>query len=257
MSSEWKTVESNRKSKKVCEVHIPQPQQQVRPPQVRQPTRQQIENERREKWEQRRHQKIDEYNKEFPLLPGSRDLVPDAQKIAYIDGKFAAKKEADHKAYLEREARRQAKRQRDQEFAAVREQRHIENMIEKWGAHRWYRMVEHTNDDCNTAYSLRVQEEEREWRMEYLRRERESRWEEEEKNRKIEREKYIAEQTANMSQHQKETWIDEFVEQELEELEDAAYAEGNRMYESYLNWEAQKIEDNERLEAWNAKHQKK
>jgi len=249
MSSEWTVIESNNRKSKVIEVPaIPQYQPQVR---------RSKEDERREKWEKTRQQKIDRYNAEFPLLPGSKDLIPDAQKIAYIDTKIAAEKEASHKAYLEREARRQAKRERDEKKAAIREQHHVENMIKKWGSHRWYNMVYYTDDDCDTARKLRYEEEEEEYRRDAMRDEWMARMEEEDKKREIEREKYIAEQTANMSKQQKQRWLLDLEEEEMDELEEGAYREGEIMYEAFLTSERRRIEDKKRLDAWNAKHGKK
>lgn len=244
MSSEWTVIKSNNHKSNVIEVHVPQYQPQVRISK---------EDERREKWEKNRQQKINRYNAEFPLLPCSKDLVPDAKKIAYIDAKIAAEKEANHKAYLEREARRQAKRERDEKNAAVREQRHVENMIEKWGAHRWHNMVYYTNDDCDTAYKLRREEEEEEYRREAMRDEWRARMEEEDKKHEIERKKYIAEQTANMSKQQKKRWLQDLEEEEKLELEERAYSEGEIMYEAFLDFERRRIEDQKRLDAWNAK----
>ena len=242
MSIEW-TIKTNNRKSKVIEAPILQYQPQVRP-----------SDERREKWEKKRQQKIDRYNAEFPLLPGSKDLIPDAQKIAYIDAKIAAEKEASHKAYLEREARRQAKRERDEKKAAIREQQHVENMIEKWGAHRWYNMVRYTNDDCETAYALRREEEEEEYTREAMRDEWRARMEEENKKLEIEREKYIAEQTANMSKQQKKRWLEDLEEEEELELEEGAYREGEIIYEAFLGFERRRIEDQKRLDAWNAKY---
>jgi hypothetical protein len=82
---------SNDRRSNVIENQSPQPQgQHVRL------SREQKENMRREKCEASQ-QKIDRYNTDFPLLPVSRDLVVDAQKIAYIDAKFAAEKEDQQK----------------------------------------------------------------------------------------------------------------------------------------------------------------
>ena len=83
MSSEWTIVTGNKRNIKVVAkqpVAVVEKKAEVR--QVR-PTREekiQKENEKRERWEQNRQKKIDEYNAEFPLLPGSKDLVTDTQK---------------------------------------------------------------------------------------------------------------------------------------------------------------------------------
>ena len=119
MSTEWTIVTGNKRNVKVAKQPVAVVEQKAEVRQVR-PTREEKikkENEKRERWEQNRQKKIDEYNAEFPLLPGSKDLVTDATKIAYIDAKIAARKEANHKAYLEREARRQKKAKREAEKA--------------------------------------------------------------------------------------------------------------------------------------------
>jgi hypothetical protein len=158
-------------------------------------------------------------------------LVPEATKIAYIDAKIAARKEANYKAYLEREARRQekakranAKARREAELAVIAEMEHVKDMIEKWGAHRWYRCVAYSEDDCDTAEKLRYEEEEREWRREQLEREQEEEEERREAIREAEKQKYIAEQTANMSEREKERWIRDYEYEEMRILEDQVFS---------------------------------
>lgn len=328
MSTEW-TIVSKNKCVVKQQVSIVERNPHVRPSFEEKCQR---EIERREKWEQKRQHKIDEYNAEFPLLPGSKDLVTDSQKIAYIDAKIAAKKESNHKAYLEREAKRQEKaeraariaklnadnvekakqraeydewlRQRDIELAEkyrleqakkdaeiaekkrlkqakkdaeeykrkyeeaarkielekIAEKEHVQNMIEKWGAHRWYRMVAYTDEDCWAARDLRAEEEDRERYLDYLEEQREKEEERLEKIREAEEEKYIAEQTANMSKIEKEMWIDDFRLQRMRDLEDEVYSYWDSIYWNSRQQEKidreQEREDKERLDAWNAKHKK-
>lgn len=259
MSSEWTIVKRNVKVAKQPVAFI---EKNTEVSQVR-PTREekiQRENERRQQWEQRRQKKIDEYDAEFPLLPGSKDSVPDAKKIAYIDAKIAARKEANHKAYLEREARRQekAKREaekakREAELAELAEKEHVQDMIEKWGAHRWYRCVAYSEDDCDTAQRLRDEEELREWRMEQYEREQEEEEERREAIYQTEKQKYIAEQTANMTEREKKQWIQDYEYNEMLELEDQVFSYWDSVY-----WHSQKQEreDKERLDRWNAKQEK-
>ena len=262
MSTEWTIVTGNKRNVKVSKQPVAVVEQKAEVRQVR-PTREekiQKENERLQQWEQRRQKKIDEYNAEFPLLPGSKDLVADAKKIAYIDAKIAARKEANHKAYLEREARRQkkAKREaekakREAELAEIDEKEHVKDMIEKWGYHRWYRMVAWTEDDCDTAERLRHEEEEREWRMEQYEREQEEEEERREAIRQAEKEKYIAEQTANMSEREKEQWIRDYEYEEMRILEDQVFSYWDSVY--YDNMRQERA-DKERLDRWNAKQEK-
>jgi len=271
MSTEWTIVTGNKRNVKIAKQPVAVVEQKVEVRQVR-PTREekiQKENERRQKWEQRRQKKIDEYNAEFPLLPGSKDLVPDPKKIAYIDAKIAARKEANHKAYLERETRRQEKAKREAEKAKreaeiaeaeakrqaelykIAEEQHVKDMIEKWGSHRWYRCVEYSDDDCDTAERLRDEEEEREWRMEQYLREQEEEEERREAIRQAEKEKYIAEQTANMSEIEKERWIWDYEYEEMRILDDQVFPYWDSVYYDNMR------QDKERLDRWNAKHEKK
>ena len=233
MSTEWFTVAKNNKVSKVPAVEKPV----VKKPYINyREQAQKREDEKKQKWEASRQRKIDEYNSEFPLLPGSKDLITDAKKVAFIDARIAAKKEADKKAYLEREARRQA-----------RQQRHVQNMIEKWGAHRWFIMVEDTKDDCATAQELR---NEHEWKETCRYYDEMERFEKECREYSENRAKYIAEMTANMSESQKQEWIDNYNFEE-DEYDMVVCEEAQRMYDK------QKQEDDARLEAWNLKNKKK
>lgn len=261
MSTEWTVVTRNKRNINVAKppvgtcnmsrldkttLHI----KDVRPTREE---KNQRENNKRERWEQNRQKKIDEYNAEFPLLPGSNDLVTDATKIAYIDAKIATRKEANHKAYLEREARRQKKSKRQAELAEIAEKEHVKDMIEKWGSHRWYRCVAYSEDDCDTAERLRDEEEECEWRMEQYEREQEREEEKREAIRQAEKQKYIAEQTTNMSESEKKIWIQDYEYNEMIELEDQVFSYWDSVY-----WHSQKQEreDKERLDRWNAKQEK-
>jgi hypothetical protein len=250
MSSEWTIVTGNKRNVNV----VVEQKSEVRP------TREenfQKENNKRHQWEQRRQKKIDEYNMEFPLLPGSKDLVSDAQKIDYIETKRATKKEADQKAYLEREARRQAKAKRNTEIAHAKakreEEEHVKTMIEKWGAHRWYRKVAYTEDDCDTAHDIREEEDEREWRLEEIERQQEDEEEKREEICKAEEEKYIDEQTINMSREEKGIWIEDYRYNEMIRLEDEVYSYWKTAF-SYI--EKQDKEDKERLVRWYANQKK-
>jgi len=266
MSSEWTVVTGNKRNVKqpisTCNMtRADKTTLQIK--EVRPSKEEQINQafDKREQWEQRRQKKIAEYDAEFPLLPRSKDSVPEATKIAYIDAKIAARKEANHKAYLEREARRQEKAKRaaekakrEAELYEIAEKEHVRDMIEKWGTHRWYRCVAYTEDDCDTAQKLRDEEEENEWRREQYERELELEWEKKEEIRKAEREKYIEEQTANMTEEQKRRWIFDFEYEEKLESDYAYQAQGEDWYRAYTKIEK---EDQERLDRWNAKHGKK
>jgi len=268
MSSEWTVVKRGNKKVAVVETVV---SEKVRQPKaeerkIREDKQKQWEarqQQNKANWEARREAKIDEYDREFPLLPGSRDTMTEAEKIAYIDAKRAAKKEADKQAYLQREARRQAKSKRaaekakrEAELAEMDEREHVKNMIEKWGAHRWYNMVWNTDDDCDTAQKLRDEEEEMEYKRERWYEEQERQWEKEYEQQKIADEKYIAEKTANMSEKEKELFISEFEEERMRWLEDGMEAEGEIWYHNFQIMEKQKKEDAERLAVWEAKNKK-
>ena len=94
-----------------------------------------------------------------------------------------------------------------------------------------------TEDDCDTAQRLRDEEEEHEWRMEQLERQWEEEQEKREAIRKVEREKYIAEQTANMTEEQKRRWIFDFEYDEEIEADYAYQAQGEDWYRDYKKME--------------------
>lgn len=257
MSTEWTTV--NRGNKNVSAVGTGTHgvrQTGMDKKTVHEKKRQQ----NRANWEAKRKAKIDEYDREFPLLPGSEDYTADSKKIAFIDACRAAKKEADKLAYLEREAKRELKRKKTAELNAIKEREHIKNMIEKWGAHRWFRMVPYTEDDCDTAKILRYEEEEMEYERERQLKEEERQWEEkwekEQEQQKIADEKYCAEQTAGMTQREKELWIYNFEYERMLRDEDAREIEGDMMYRDFLLMEKQRKDDAERLALWEAKNKK-
>lgn len=209
MSFDWTTVKRNTKVIKKPITENPQVRQQQVRPMSNRVDKTRRENEKRAQWEQKRQKKIDMYNAEFPLLPGSKDLVPDAEKITYINNKVAIKKEADHKAYLEREVRRQAKAKRKSELRRIAEEKHMENMTEKWDTSGWNI---YTNDD----YDI-IEEEDRKWYMEQLE---EEYYENQENIRRAEQEAYISEQTANMSEKEKDGWLADYSYRQIEMLSD-------------------------------------
>lgn len=188
MSSEWTIVTGNKRNIKVSTQPVAVIEKNTEISQVT-PTRQekiQIENEKRQK-------KIHEYNAEFPLFPGSKDLVTDAKKIAYIDAK-------------------------------------------------------------DTAQRLRHQEESCEWHMEQYEREQEEEEERREAIYQAEKQKYIAQQTANMTEREKKIWIQDYEYYEMLELEDQVFSYWDSVY-----WHSQKKEREykERLDRWNAKQENK
>ena len=267
MSSEW-TVVKSKKRVAVVETVVPKAVQASEKPIVE--NRKSKEEKQREweakqqenkaKWEANRQAKLDEYNAMFPLLPGSKDLVSDKNKIAYIDARRADKKEADRQAYLKREAKREEKRKlaakREAELEKIRKENHVPNMIEKWGAHRWFRMVEDTEDDCDLARQLRHEEQERDILNEMRYRERERKDKEEWEQQIINDQKYIDEKTADMSPEDKAKFIRFFEEEKLEWLEARVEAEGDLWHKAFMKEQRQKEEDAIRLAEWERKNKK-
>jgi hypothetical protein len=257
MSSEWTTVAKKNRIVKVDKQPIVSVQ--VRPI-IK------TESEKRAQWEQRIKKKNEkreqmeqwqkEYDREFPLLPGSKDMLTEAQKIAYINARNAARKEDNHKAYLLREEKRKAKRAREAEEREKKEKLHVQDMIEKWGAHRWHHRVFMTDDDCLTAAKLRDEDMERYYEEEYRFYEEERRWQEEWEREQIEEKKYIEEQTANMGKEEKRRWILDYEYQKEIELDNERDAESDRWYRDFEMMNKRDKEDAERLAAWEAKNKK-
>jgi hypothetical protein len=240
MSTEWTVVTGNGNKRSNVNGTKPQVIPEVKTNKI----------DKKQHWEATRQRKIDQFNAEFPILPGGKDLMTDSQKIVQINARIAAEKEANRKAYLVREARRQAKKEQAKKLSKIKEASHIQNMIDKWGAHRWYSMVECTADDCDAAYKLRCEKDECELRIEEFERHVDLELERKEKSLREEKERHIAEQTANMSESQKECWIERFLEEEVERLDCLAQAESETMYRNILIWENREIQDNNRLKMW-------
>ena len=97
---------------------------------------------------------------------------------------------------------------REEKEKEKKERFHVQDMIEKWGAHRWQNMVCMTDDDCLTAKNLRYEDEERYY--------------EEWKRERIEEKKYVVEQTANLSEKDKRLWILEYEHQKNCEIRSAS-----------------------------------
>ena len=123
---------------------------------------------------------------------------------------------------------------REEKEKEKKERFHVQDMIEKWGAHRWQNMVCMTDDDCLTAKNLRYEDEERYY--------------EEWKRERIEEKKYVVEQTANLSEKDKRLWILEYEHQKNCEI-DWDMDDSEMM-------QRQNKEDAERLAAWEAKNNK-
>jgi len=131
---------------------------------------------------------------------------------------------------------------------------HIENMIEKWGAHRWYRMVNNTEDDCPTAEKLRDEEAQRNYEEDIRERLEEKllKWEEE--KRYMAEQKYIEEQTANMDEEEKRLWMLDYKWKKDCEREDELDAASQISYKMAQMLIKQHDEDEARLAAWEAKN---
>ena len=190
------------------------------------------------------------------IAAASRDAKLVAQierETAELKEKAVAAKRAlsekKHQEYLEREARRQHKKRIAEELAKAKEDAHVADMIEKWGSHRWFRMVEGTEDDCRIADDLRYKEMEEEEREYYEMQEEEKKWQKEWEEVRIAKEKNISEARATMTREEFEefehqTWLDDMDE------EDAYFASG---HDHWRRVESQQRADAERLARWEKK----
>jgi hypothetical protein len=197
-------------------------------------------------WQQKRLLKIQKYDQEYPILPGTKDLVPEKIKVQWYDQQqelrrqqAQLRRQQEHQAYLLRKSKREDKLKQQKAL-------HIQNMIEKWGVHRWHRMVDRTDDDCDEAYDLRSQEEMEEY-------ERENRLKEQmEMDDKL-RQEYIDKSTLGMTPKQKEKWLNDFEEEEFLEMCDEVDYEWFPSYDYFDKLAQQKRRDQERLDLWNLK----
>jgi hypothetical protein len=190
-------------------------------------------------WEQKRLLKIKKYDQEFPILPGTKDLMTDALKIQWYDQQEELKRQQEHQAYLKRKAKRENKLQ-------IPKVHHIQNMIEKWGEHRWHRMVHGTDDDCDEAYKLRDQEEREEHQREMIMEERIT-------QERKERQEFIDKSTQGMTQQQKSEWLFDFEEEEYHEMCENFDTESNYIWKYVERVAEQDKRDKERLDLWNLK----
>lgn len=155
------------------------------------------------------------FDEDFPPLPGMESGTTEETK----QGWARLRKEIEHKKYLEKEARRKAKkeaaRKNAEKKARNEEERrrvHVDMMIEKWGSHRWFNMVEDTEDDCHEAARIRKEHyaSSVKWEAEF-----EERMEREEK----ERNELIAKKTANMTEEEKRDFIETLIYEEAEKMD--------------------------------------
>jgi hypothetical protein len=94
------------------------------------------------------------------------------------------------------------------------------------------------------------EEEEREFYEEQAERIRQAEYAEEEKRRLVEREKYIAEQTENMSEEDKYNWIKNFEYEEREEMWEWWDCNSYVYEDAYTQYEKRRKQDAERLSNW-------
>lgn len=201
----------------------------------------------------------------------------DAKLVAQIERETAELKEKavaakralsekKRQEYLEREARRQNKKRLAEEIAKAKEDAHIENMIEKWGSHRWFRMVEDTADDCRTACDIRYKKMEEEENEYYEMLEQEKKWQKEWEKQELEREEVRCKLEAEtekarrtMTQEEFEVWFDHNWD-ELIAYDDCDNYFDSLSYDYYqeerMRSQLQK-EDATRLARWEAKQKAK
>lgn len=145
------------------------------------------------------------------------------RETALINAEKEAKKrslaEKSRQDYLAREAKRQEKKRRAEETAKAKEEAHVADMIDKWDDGRWFRMVDNTNDDCETAEKLRWKENQEEFDLYYEMREQEKIWAQEFNEKEKEKEKLRQEAKATMSsrefaEFEHQEWLDEMDDEE-------------------------------------------
>lgn len=198
----------------------------------------------------------------------------DAKLVAQIEREnaelkekaFAAKRalvEKNHQEYLEREARRQEKKRIAEEAAKAKEDAHVADMIEKWGRHRWHRMVEGTEDDCRIADDLRYKEMEEEEREYYEMQEREKEWEKEWEKERVEKEELRCKWEASaekarktMTQEEFKVWLDHNYVDELDDDFDDLWGMSCDDYFHIERMRRQAQEDKARLTRWEEKQKK-
>jgi hypothetical protein len=192
----------------------------------------------------------------------------DAKLVAQIERETAefkekvvaakrALSEKKNQEYLEREARRQEKKRIAEQAAKAKEDAHVADMIEKWGRHRWHRMVEDTADDCRTAGDLRYKEMEEEEHEYYEMQEREKEWQKEWEKQELEKEEVRCKLEAEtekarrtMTQEEFEVWFDHNWEDDCDNYFDSLSYE--YYHEERMRIQVQK-EDAVRLARWEAK----
>ena len=166
--------------------------------------------------------------------------------------KEAKKRSLARQEYLAREAKRQEKKRRTEEAAKAKEIAHVEDMVEKWGSHRWFRMVDGTNDDCQIAEELRWKEDQEQFDLYYEMRQKEKKWAQEFKAKEKEKEKLRQEAKATMSSRE----FAEFEHQEwLDEMDDEEAYMNNGSREWY-HLERLRQADAKRLTKWEQKQKK-
>jgi hypothetical protein len=189
------------------------------------------------------------------------------RETAELKEKAAASKRAlaekKHQEYLEREARRQEKKRIAEEAAKAKEEAHVTDMIEKWGSHRWHRMVEGTEDDCRIADNLRYEEMEEEERYYYEMQEKEKEWQKEWEKERIERnnahnkrENDLEHARRTMSKEEFKVWVDHNYLDELDDDFDDLWAMSCDDYFHIERMRRQAQEDKERLTRWEEKQKK-
>jgi hypothetical protein len=175
------------------------------------------------------------------------------QETTLINAEKEAKKRSlARQEYLEREARRQEKKRRSELAAKAKEIAHVEDMVEKWGQHRWFRMVDGTNDDCQIAEELRWKEDQEQFDLYYEMRQKEKKWAQEFKAKEKEKEKLRQEAKTTMTceefaEFEHQEWLDEMDEEE------AYMNNGSR---EWYHLERLRQADATRLTKWEQKQKK-
>ena len=123
--------------------------------------------------------------KQFPRLDGKpvdmKSPAYTAQAIEYVNYELSNRKtesERQRLAYEERCRRREEKKAEEEVEKQRKEEAHVEEMKKKYG-YGWENDVDGTDEDCKTAYELRLEWEMEDERQEYLSRQESALWKQE------------------------------------------------------------------------------
>lgn len=178
------------------------------------------------------------YDQDFPCLGRMEDTTPKSTKNDWN----LMWKEIERSKYLKREKQRQemmekkrAKTEAEAKAKAIRLDRHIEMMKQRWGS-EWFHRVEGTDDDCPKASELRWIQEQK-WHEEDLAMEK----------REKEKDDMIAQKTKGMTEDEKRSYLMQLARDEFDKMDDGIFWSMENYFDKQRN-------NRLRLEAFNEKH---